>query len=688
MRDTDTYWAALDADRLALRAMDKVRAYRTWFASVGHAEKALKGWTYANGWTTAGESSVRLQMGGEDQQLVKAVINGVRPLRQRIVAMVMSGTPEIQPVASNSDAAAREQADLSRGVLEDIHRKHTRSERDKKVLDLAVDMGAGALVVEWDAYAGKVTQTKAATGPDGQPIVDEQGFPVPEPAAWEGDFRYWLASAFDVYMDPGLRDRKDAPWKIARRWVSKWRLAAKYPEKRERILAAGVGDGSTSLHDYFDARMLGMGAASGIESDMVPEYVLWHLDAPELPGGREMRFLSDGTWLSDGPYPYDGETLPVFILAPDDVACTTLGYTNVFDVLGVSDAVNMIASGMSTNLAKGMVPPIINYVGSGLGKGVPIGTGHKVLSVSRPEMKPEYLEPPQTPPEAYKALEVLERWRLEGMGLNETSIGRPPYSGMAAQAMALLDSKVDEYNEGLQKGVIRYLETVATFELRVLKRYASEPRIAQIAGKAKQWMAKSYKAEDLSLVDGFRVEPVGAASRTVAGRLGLLETLGNFGVPLSPEQVIELYQTGQYESDFEAPLANRYRIREENELLMTGQVPPILMARTHWVDIPEHLALLNSPSIVEKPEVVEAVLATVNQKLDLWRTMPADLLTLLGGPPPPPPPGMEMMQPGVPGAAPQGQQAPQGAAPAPSAGPAIEALTPEDAESAQPPQAA
>lgn len=683
MDETSTYWAALDADRLALRAMDKVRSYREWFAAVGHAEKALKGWTYANGWTNAGESSVRLQAGGEDQQLVKAVINGVRPLRQRIVSMVMSGAPEMQPVASNSDAAAREQADLSRGVLEDIHRKHRRGERDKKVLDLGVDMGAGALIIEWDARAGKVTETGMKMGPDDQPEVDERGFPVPEPIAWEGDFRYWLASAFDVYFDPGLRDRSDAVWVVARRWVSKWRLAAQYPEKRERILAAADASiGVGGAYDYFDARMLGISTS---ESDMVPEYVFWHLDTPELEGGRELRFLADGTWLADGTYPYDGDTLPVFVLTPDDVACTTLGYTNVFDVLGVSDAVNLIASGMTTNLAKGMVPPIINFAGSGLSRGVPIGTGHKVLNVSKPDLKPEYMEPPTSPPEAYKALEVLERWRLEGVGLNETSIGRPPYSGMAAQAMALLDSKVDEYNEGLQKARIRFQEATATFELRVLKRYASAPRIAQIAGKAKQWMAKSYKAEDLALVDAVRVEPVGAAARTVAGRLGLLETLSNFGVPLSPEQVIELFQTGQYESDFEAPLANRYRIREENELLMTGQMPPLLLARTHWMDIPEHLALLNSPSIVEKPEVVQAVTETVSAKLEMWRTMPPDLLALLGGPPPPPPPGMEMMQPGAPGEAPP----PGGPAPKPSAGPAIEALTPEDeAAPALPPKAA
>lgn len=668
MEDSRTYWAALEPDKLAKRAYDKVCAYRRWFRSTGYATKAIKGWRMANGLTDAGETSSRLQMGGERMQLVKAVINGVRPLRQRIVSMVLSGTPEMQPIASNSDADAREQADLSRVVLQHLHRVHRREKRDKKALDMALDMGTGALCIEWDARAGKAIAMDPETN---------------RPAAWEGDLRYWLTSPFDFYWDAGLRDREDAAWVIARRWVPRHRLAAQYPEKADRILALAVGTSFEDGADFFDARMFD----ATTETDLIPEYVLWHLDKPELEGGRELRFLSDGTWLTDGGYPYDGDMLPVFPLSPDEVACTSLGYTNIFDVLGVSDLVNSIVSAMATNLTKGMVPPLLNPKGSGMSLGAPIGTGHTVLDVSDIEKAPRPMEMPSTPPEAYKALEVLERWRLEGVGLNETAIGRPPYSGMAAQAMALLDSKVDQYNEGLQKGVVRFREDTATFELRILKKYAHEERIAQVAGKAKQWMAKAYSAEKLAKVDAFHVEPVGAASRSLAGKFGLLETFGSFGVPLSPEQIVELAQTGQYESDFEAPLANRYRIREENEGLMEGKVPPILMPRPHWQDIPEHLALLGSPAIIDRPDVVEAVLSTVSQKLELWRSMPPDLLALLGGPPPP-----GVVPPPMPGAEAPVDQAGPGAAPPPegAAAGAVNALDPnaEAPDLPQPPEMA
>lgn len=693
MSDSLTYWAALPPDECAKRAMDKVRASRRWFYNTGYGTKALKGWRYANGWTDGGETSSRLQMGGERQQLVKTVINGIRPLRQRTVAMVLSGAPEMQPVASNSDAAAREQAILGKGVLEDLHRKHKRERRDRQTLNLAMDMGEGALVIEWDSRLGKVTGVKPLENEDGSPVLDANGMPQSEPAAWEGDFRYWVASVFDVYRDVGLRDWEDAPWVVVRRWVSRYRLAAVYPEKAERIIRVAAETVASDEFDFFTVRLT---QDTTTETDMIAEYVLWHRDAPELPGGREVRFLADGTVLSEGPYPYDGRGLPVIRLAPDDVECTSLGYTNLFDGLGISDALNAIASAMVTNVTKGAVPPLLNPKGSGLSKGTPIGTGHTVLDITNKDNAPFFMEPPQTPPEAYKLAEVLERWRLEGMGLNETSMGRPPYSGMAAQAMALLDAKADEYQDGLRKGFISYLAEAATFELRCLKRYAQEERVAQIAGKAKQWMAKAYTSDSLSLVDSVEVEPVGVASRTLAGKFGILETFHNFNVPLSAEQIVEVTQTGQYESDFEAPMANRLRIREENEMLMDGKQPPILMARTHWLDIPEHLSLLNSPAVVDKPEVVNAVLSTVEAKLEAWRSMPTDLLALLGGPPPPPPgPPAGMVPPAPDGSGndPTGEGGPQGAPvapPSPTAEGAVNALSPDaqEIDTPQPPMAA
>jgi hypothetical protein len=178
-------------------------------------------------------------------------------------------------------------------------------------------------------------------------------------------------------------------------------------------------------------------------------------------------------------------------------------------------------------------------------------------------------------------------------------------------------------------------------------------------------MLKAFTKEDLQHVSRVAMEPAPAGSGSISYKWAMAELLLAKGVQLSAEDLIGILRTGDFESPFEAQEANELRIKAENEELQQGRIPPVLVARTHWIDIPEHLSLLSSPDVVEKPEVVTAVLNTVAQKLALWRTMPPDLLALLGGPPPPMPVPMMPEAPGQPqseGAAPQQQpQALEGA---------------------------
>lgn len=663
--DNGQYWATLPPDELARRCMDKVTAYRRWFAASGNAEKARRGWKYANGWSDNGGSSSRLQRGGESGDLVKMVVNGVRPLLKRTASMVLSGAPEMVPIAANSDSAAREQVDLSKGVEENITRVHRVKQRNRKALNAAMQMGEAFLVQEWDGGAGKVTGTRPVVLEDGSSELNPDGSLKQQPAQWEGDFRMWLASAFDLYRDTGLTDFDDASWIIVRRRMSKWKLAAKYPELSEEISA--LTGSREADDDYFD---LSLSQEMGKESDFIDEFIFWHEDAPELPGGREFRFLSAELWVDDGAYPYEPGLFPAQRLAPDEVALTSLGYATIFDALGISDMLNAIVSGMSTNVTTGAVPPLLNFSQSGMTSGGKVGTGHKVLNVSKPELAPKFMESPQTPPEAYKLMETLQRWLIESQGLNETSMGRPPFSGMAAQAMALLDAKSDEYQDSLRDSYLGFLANTATFRMRVLKRYAKEERLALVAGKSKRWILKRFTGDGLSLVDSFHVEPVNVASRSLSGRLGLMETMNNFGVPLRPEQIVEMFRTGQYESDFDSILATRYGLREENEALQDGSKEHMpLMTDKHWDHIQEHLSLIDSPEARENPDMVQRVLSAVQVHLEMWRSMPPDLLALRGGPPPPMPvvvPGA----PGMPGAPPSGAaddapaQVPDAAAPA------------------------
>jgi len=639
-----TYWASLPPDDLATEIMGRWKDWRQYFWMSGLGVKADKGRRYYYGLNDLGDSSSRPNVGGNAAQFLRFVFNEIRPVVQRSLAMIASAAPSMQPVAANSDAAAREQAISAKGILEHIHREHGTDDIDKEVLKIAMCMGEGWRLTLWDAAKGEETAVQ-----DGAPV------------AWAGDMSNAALSPFDVARDPSARDRRKLPWLIARTYENRWDLAAQYPDKAEKILAAREHDYAMVGNGY-DLRMGVQDIVS--RGDMVPVYHFFHVASRSMPNGRVFQCLNEGTWLIDGPNPYNG--IPCEPCFADSVISTTMGYTNVFDALGLADGLNALESILITHTVRWGIRPIIDYVGSGLQHST-LANGTSVLTVKSQEHRPEPLDVPPIPKDAYEQAERLRARIVNQLGMNQTAMGEPPFSGMPAQLAAMLDQKAREYNDGLAASWTAYKQGCATRELKILQKFATDPRVAIIQGKSKAWMLKEWSAKDLMHVSLVSMEPQPAGTGSMAWKFSMVEMLQKLspeqmaGIPLS--HLINLLRTGEFESPFEADEANRLRIKTENEALLRGEMPPVLMARTHWLDIPEHLSLLSPPDIASKPGVVDAVLTTVEAKLEAWRSMPVDVLQLLGGPPPPAP--VVAIGPGVPAEPQMGGSPPQPVQPSP-----------------------
>lgn len=639
----ETYWAIQDPDTLAREVLSRWKDWRRYFWQSGVGAKADKGRRYYYGMNDLGENSSRLQTGGNAAQFLKVVLNKVRPAVKRALAMIAGQEPKMVPVAANSDAGAREQAISSKGILEHYHRELDTDALDREALEIAMCMGEAYRLTLWDATLGE----EEAVDPDSEQPIHS------------GDFALHVLTPFDVARDTSLRSRRGWPWVITRTWESRWEWAARVPEKAEQILAAR--ERGEDLEYGFDMRM-GMSDLLN-KGDMIPVYRFFHVKGKAVRGGRAFTCLNEGTWLEDGDLPYEG--LPIAGISPGGVISTSLGHSDVFDALGIADLLNSMHTVVATHTTRWGIPPIIDYVGSGIQHSV-LGNGISVVTVKSREYKPDPLDVPPIPADVFAHLEKLGEEIFEVLGMNSTAMGNPPFAGMPAQLAAILDQKAREYHEGLAKSNTSYKQAVATQELAILKAFATTPRIAVIQGKAEQWMLKSFTGSDLQHVKRVAMEAAPQGTGTLAFKLATVEILQKFGVELPAQDIVNLLRTGEYESAFEADEANRLRIKAENEGLQEGKEPPVLMARTHWIDILEHLSLLGPPDIIEKPHVVAAVMNTVAAKLEMWRAMPADLLQLLGGPPPPRPTGPAGAM-----AAP-GEAAPQGAQPAPEGAPVPE----------------
>lgn len=625
----ETYWATLPPEELATEVMSQWKNWRRYFWDSGIGVKADKGRRYYFGLNDMGDVSSRVQVGGNQAQFLRVVLNKVRPLVRRSLAMVASQAPKMVPVAANSDASAREQAISAKGILEHFHREEDAEALDLDVLETAFVMGEAGRQVLWDMTRGE----EEAIDPDSG-----------EPIAWAGEFDNAVLTPFDMARDPSWRSRRKWQWVITRTWESRWEWAARYPEdpaKQERILSARSMEaeyGEPYDYQFANAQRLNQG-------DAIAVYRFFHLSGRAVPGGRAFTCLNNGTWLEDGKNPYKG--LPVNLCTAGNIIATSMGYSDVFDALGLQDIINSIHTVITTHTIRWGTRPLIDFVGSGLQHSV-LGNGASVLTVKDKNFTPQPLEVPPIPPEVFKYLEALGQEIVEQLGLNATAMGEPPFSGMPAQLAAILDQKAREYSDGLARSFNSYKQASTTLELEILKTFPQDKRIVLIQGKAKQWMLQAFSKQDLAHVSRVAMEPAPPGTGTMSFKFSLVEMLQR----LSPEamkafpigDLINLVRTGEFESPFEHEEANRLRIKAENEGLQQGKKPPVLMLRTHWLDIPEHMALLSSPDVTEKPEVVAAVTETVLEKFSLWQQMPAPLLALLGGPPPP----MAMPVPGVP----------------------------------------
>jgi hypothetical protein len=148
-------------------------------------------------------------------------------------------------------------------------------------------------------------------------------------------------------------------------------------------------------------------------------------------------------------------------------------------------------------------------------------------------------------------------------------------------------------------------------------------------------------------------------ARTTAGRINLAENLLQAGFIKTPEQYMQVINTGQIEPMIEGQTAELMLIKSENESLNEGRNPGVVLTENHMLHIKEHKSVLSSPEAKEDANTVGATLAHIQMHVESLRTGDPNLLMLLGQQPLTPP----GMPPGImgEGTIPQGGEVPQNA---------------------------
>lgn len=577
-----------------------------------------------------------ITFGGEQGELTHLPVNHFRNIAQHILVMVTANRPSFQARSTNTDYKSLVQTNLANSLLDYYMREKRLEKHLRLAVEYAIVMGSGYIKMEWNATTGEIHD-----------FNEETQTPI-----YEGDVAFTNLSPYDVVFD-STKETTDLDWVITRTWKNKFDVAAKYPEFAEEI---------KNLQTKSDMSKFKLIGSSYDKTVDIPVYEFYHRRSESMPDGRYLMYLDDDIVLGDTPMPY--RDLPVYRISPSDILGTPYGYTSMFDLLPVQDAVNSLYSTALTNQNAFGVQNIYVPRGSDiainqLSGGLNVIEGNAVPNAPGGGM-PQPLNLTQTPQEIFNFMAQLVGDMETLSGVSSVSRGQPEPSLKSGNALALIQNQSLEFVSGLQGQYIQTIEDIGTGLINLLKDFASAPRVAAIVGKHNRSEMKEFTGDDLDTVNRVIVDVGNALAQTTAGRVQIAEQLLQM-MPeqMTPQMYISIMNTGELDIMTDSINDELNLIRNENERLVDGETPVIAVAfDDHTLHIKEHKSVLSDPDLRFDDELVERTLAHVEEHIRLLRETDADLLTMMQQQPLGPAGGSPAGQPGQ-GPTAEGQGGPQ-----------------------------
>jgi hypothetical protein len=610
------YFAAKDAKSVSSVMLERAQEWLHNIQSNGYKDKLRDMYrAYHGAYYSASGFGHQVTFSGEQGELANIPINHFRNIATHMLNMTTANRPAMDARAVNTDVKSLKQAILANGILEYYMREKRLEKYLKNAVELAIVLGTGYIKMSWNSMSGDIYDV----------IENAEGKKSP---IYDGDIEFTNLSPFDVVVD-STREHDDHDWMMVRGYKNKYDLAAKYPEFDFQI---------RQLQTKSEKENYKFGFNSGINetTDDVYVYEFYHKRTEALPDGRYILFLDNEIILHDRALPY--RMIPIFSISPSKMLGTPLGYTIMFDVLPLNEAVNSLYSTVLTNQSAFGVQNVWVERGSD----VQVEALHGGLNVISSLKRPEAINLTSTPPEIFKFIEMLERTMETISGVNSVARGSPESSLKSGVSLALVQSMALQFMSGLQQSYVALVEDVGSAIIKFLQDFANTPRIVAISGKSNRLDMKEFSGKDISNISRVVVDVGNPLSKTVAGRSEIAQNLIQYiGDKVSPEQYISVINTGKLEMMTDGVQHEQLCIRSENEALVDGDEPPVVFTDEHKEHIMQHKYVLASPELRKDAELVLRVTNHIQKHIELLRTIDPDTLMMLGQQPlqPPPPVG-------------------------------------------------
>ncbi len=597
--DREEYFAKKDPKDTAFVLLQKSRTFFNVLESNQYLEKLRKMWkAYYGAYNNSSGSGHVIEYTGEQGEFTALPVNHFANLARHIYVMITTNRPVMEARAVNTDYKSLSQTYLANSILDYYMREKRLEDALKQAAEMAVVLGSGFIKLEWNATAGEAYDVDPDTGQFN----------------YEGEIEFTNLSPMDVIVD-GTKESWNNEWIMTRSRENRFNLMAKYPEYADKIKSLPA---INQINNYI------LRLFSNDDTDDVFIYEFFHKRTEAMPDGRYMLFLDDQIILLDTKMPY--RDLPVFRISAQDIMGTPYGYSPMFDIFPLQEGINALYSTILTNqnafgVQNVFVPRNANIAFNNLEGG---------LNIIEGDAKPEALNLTSTPAETFQFLQMLEKTAETISGISSVARGNPEASLKSGTALALVQSMSLQFISGLQQSYVKLIEDVGTSVINILKDFSTAPKVIAMVGKNNRPYLKEFTGESISAINRVVVDVGNPLSRTIAGRVQMAEQLLQMKLLKSPEQYMQILNTGKLESAMEGEMSELLLIKSENEKMLDGENPITSPLDQHRLHIQEHKAVLADPELRNDQMMVRNVMDHISQHLDMLRNTDPDLLNLIG----------------------------------------------------------
>ena len=604
-KNYEIYFAAKEADETVSVLFEKSKDFFKTLDTNKHIDKVNNMWRAYHGYYNASGNDHEISFNGEEEELVELPVNHLRNIAQHMHRIITSNRPTMEARAINTDYKSMSQTYLANGILEYYMREKGLEKCLIKAVEMAIVLGVGYVKMDWNATAGEAYDVDPETGEFN----------------YEGELEFSNPSFYDVVVD-GTKETWNNEWVLVRSYINKYNLIAKYPELEDEIMAVETKD--VELNRSFTIW-------SNDSTDDIPIYEFFHKKTEALPDGRYIQFVSPEVVLLDTDMPY--RQIPVFRIVPSEIMGTPYGYSPMFDVYPIQEAINSLYSTIITNESAFGVQNVFVKRGADLN----IMSLEGGMNIIEGNDAPQPLNLTQTPPEIFRTLEQMIAAAETISGISSVTRGNPEASLQSGAALALVQSMSLQFLSGLQQQYVKLIEDTGTAVINILKDYANTPKLIALVGKNNKSLLKEFTGDMISSINRVVVDMGNALSNSTAGRVQMAEQLLQMKLIKDPNQYFQVLNTGRLDAGFEGEMSELLLIKQENEALMIGEEVKAAIIDKHSQHIIEHKNVMADPTLRKDQVLVANVTNHIQEHIDFLRNTDPDLLMLIGEQPLNPP---------------------------------------------------